>query len=49
MYNVGRDQIRGQLDKYINSLKNDYAKNLILPKKDDVQVHFEKTTSIYFT
>lgn len=38
MYNVGRDKIREQLDKYVKSLKNDYAKNLILPKKDDTQV-----------
>jgi activator of HSP90 ATPase len=38
MYNIGRDKIRSQLDKYITSLKTDYAKNLILPKKDDAQV-----------
>lgn len=38
MYKIGRDKIRGQIDKYITSLKNDYAKKLILPKKDDVQV-----------
>jgi activator of HSP90 ATPase len=38
MYNFGRDQIREQLNKYITSLKNDYAKILILPKKDAVQV-----------
>jgi len=35
MYKVGRDTIREQLDKYIKCLKSDYAKNLILPKKDD--------------
>lgn len=38
MYKVGRDTIRSQLDKYITSLKTDYAKNLLLPKKEDVQV-----------
>ena len=35
MYNIGRDKIRAQVDKYMTSLKNDYAKNLLLPKKDD--------------
>jgi activator of HSP90 ATPase len=34
MYNIGRVKIREQVGKYITSLKNDYAKNLILPKKD---------------
>lgn len=34
MYKVGRTKIREQLGKYIKSLNNDYAKNLILPKKD---------------
>lgn len=34
MYNFGRNQIRDQINKYITSLKNDYAKILILPKKD---------------
>ena len=34
MYNNGRNKIREQIGKYITSLKNDYAKNLILPKKD---------------
>lgn len=38
MYNVGRTKIREQVGKYIVSLKNDYAKNLILPKKDEAQV-----------
>lgn len=42
MYNVGRSKIREQLDKYIKSLKSDYAKNLLLPKKDSVQVGFLK-------
>lgn len=38
MYNIGRVKIREQIGKYMTSLKTDYAKNLILPKKDDVQV-----------
>ena len=38
MYNIGRVKIREQIGKYITSLKNDYAKNLILPKKNEVQV-----------
>lgn len=40
MYNIGRDKIRAQVDKYMTSLKNDYAKNLLLPKKDDQVVFF---------
>jgi activator of HSP90 ATPase len=44
MYNIGRVKIREQVGKYITSLKNDYAKNLILPKKDDAQVRFKKTS-----
>jgi activator of HSP90 ATPase len=35
MYNIGRDKIREKLDAYIKTLKSDYAKNLILPKKDE--------------
>jgi len=38
MYSQGRPKIREQINKYILSLKSDYAKNLILPKKDDAQV-----------
>jgi activator of HSP90 ATPase len=43
MYNIGRVKIREQVGKYITSLKNDYAKNLILPKKD-AQVRRPPTT-----
>jgi Activator of Hsp90 ATPase, N-terminal len=35
MYKLGRAKIREQVGKYITSLKNEYAKNLILPKKRD--------------
>lgn len=38
MYKIGRVKIREQIGEYLKSLKNDFAKNLILPKKDDVQV-----------
>ncbi|EDW63750.1 activator of 90 kDa heat shock protein ATPase homolog 1 [Drosophila virilis] len=34
MYNVGRERIRNQLGVYIKELKEEYSKNLILPKKD---------------
>lgn len=40
MYTVGRTKIREQIGKYMSSLKSDYAKNLILPKKDEAQVSF---------
>lgn len=36
MYNVGRDKIRELLGVYITELKEEYSKNLILPKKDEV-------------
>ncbi|XP_058058153.1 activator of 90 kDa heat shock protein ATPase homolog 1 isoform X1 [Anopheles bellator] len=35
MYNIGRDMLRKQLDTYIRDLKADFAKGLILPKKDE--------------
>lgn len=37
MYNVGRDKIRQQLSIYVKDLKQDFAKDLILPSKDDAQ------------
>lgn len=36
MYNIGREKLRKQLGTYIRDLKVDFAKGLILPKKDDV-------------
>ncbi|XP_065370563.1 activator of 90 kDa heat shock protein ATPase homolog 1 [Calliphora vicina] len=36
MYNVGREKIRHILGVYITELKEEYSKNLILPKKDNV-------------
>lgn len=38
MNSVGRSKIRELLGKYMHGLRNDYAKNLILPRKDDIQV-----------
>lgn len=37
MYNVGRDQLRKQLETYIKDLKQNFAKGLILPKKGQEQ------------
>lgn len=42
MYTVGRPKIREQIGKYMSSLKTDYAKNLILPKKDEAQVRMRR-------
>lgn len=36
MYNVGRERIREQLGIYIKNLKEEYSRNLILPKKDSL-------------
>jgi activator of HSP90 ATPase len=46
MYNIGRNQIREQIGAYINSLKNDYAVKLILPKKDAAQVRCRLSSAI---
>lgn len=35
MYNVGRDRIRKQLGVYLQELKQEFSKGLILPKKGD--------------
>uniref|UniRef100_A0A1A9ZR92 Activator of Hsp90 ATPase AHSA1-like N-terminal domain-containing protein n=1 Tax=Glossina pallidipes TaxID=7398 RepID=A0A1A9ZR92_GLOPL len=43
MYNVGRDQIRQQLGVYIKELKEEYSKNLILPKKGETSVPKDET------
>ncbi|XP_046810012.1 activator of 90 kDa heat shock protein ATPase homolog 2 [Lucilia cuprina] len=37
MYNVGREKIRQILGVYITELKEEYSKNLILPKKDSTK------------
>lgn len=35
MYNVGRDRIRARLAEYVKNLREDFAKDLILPSKDE--------------
>ncbi|XP_067628243.1 activator of 90 kDa heat shock protein ATPase homolog 1 [Eurosta solidaginis] len=35
MYNIGRDVVRKQLALYIKELKEEYSRNLILPKKGE--------------
>lgn len=35
MYNIGRIKIRNMLGVYVTQLKEEYSKNLILPKKED--------------
>ncbi|XP_011179534.2 activator of 90 kDa heat shock protein ATPase homolog 1 [Zeugodacus cucurbitae] len=35
MYNIGRDVVRKQVALYIKELKEEYSKNLILPKKGE--------------
>uniref|UniRef100_A0A336LKJ5 CSON009954 protein n=1 Tax=Culicoides sonorensis TaxID=179676 RepID=A0A336LKJ5_CULSO len=37
MYNIGRDKIREKLEAYVKTLKQDFAKSLILPSKDNAQ------------
>lgn len=38
MHNVGRDEIRKQLTEYIRSLREEFSKGLILPKKGEASV-----------
>lgn len=45
MYNFGRDQIRQQLGVYIKELKEEYSKNLILPKKGETTALKEETSN----
>lgn len=49
MMEVGRPKIREQLGKYMDGLRCDYAKNLILPRKDEVQVSAGGRSIIIFT
>lgn len=35
LHKIGRDKIRKQLELYISSLKEEFSKGMILPKKDD--------------
>lgn len=46
MHNVGRDKIRTQLGEYIRSLKEEFSKGLILPKKGETSVKPDSVTMI---
>lgn len=46
MHNYGRDQIRKQLKEYIRSLKEEFSKGLILPKKGETAVKPDNVSTI---
>lgn len=46
MHNFGRDQIRKQLSEYIRSLKEEFSKGLILPKKGETTVKPDNVSMI---
>lgn len=46
MHNVGRDEIRKQLNEYIRSLKEEFSKGLILPKKGEPAVKPDNVSMI---
>lgn len=46
MMEMGKPKIREQLGKYMEGLRSDYAKNLILPRKDEVQVGLDFACTI---
>ncbi|XP_072932505.1 activator of 90 kDa heat shock protein ATPase homolog 1 [Epargyreus clarus] len=46
MHNVGRDEIRKQLKEYIRSLKEEFSKGLILPKKGESSVKPDNISTI---
>lgn len=46
MYNVGRDRIRKQLGKYLDELKLEFSKGLILPKKGEENKPPTTTTAV---
>lgn len=46
MHNCGRDEIRKQLTEYIRSLKEEFSKGLILPKKGEPQVKADNVSTI---
>lgn len=46
MHNVGRDKIRKQLTEYIRSLKEEFSKGLILPKKGESSVKPDNVSMI---
>lgn len=48
MLKVGKDVVRQQLSKYISSLKEEFSKGMILPKKDEVKPDAVKNLSSGF-
>ncbi|CAG9562373.1 unnamed protein product [Danaus chrysippus] len=46
MHNVGKDQIRKQLSEYIRSLKEEFSKGLILPKKGEAPIKPDNVSTI---
>lgn len=46
MHNIGRDDIRKQLKEYIRSLKEEFSKGLILPKKGEASPKPDNVTTI---
>ncbi|CAG9822543.1 unnamed protein product [Phaedon cochleariae] len=48
MFSSGKDLVRSQLSKYISSLKEEFSKGMILPKKDEVKPDSVKTLTSGF-
>lgn len=46
MHNIGRGEIRKQLQEYIRSLREEFSKGLILPKKGETQVKPDNVSTI---
>lgn len=46
MHSIGKDIIRNQLTEYIRSLKEEFSKGLILPKKGETQVKPDNVSTI---
>ncbi|XP_063621994.1 activator of 90 kDa heat shock protein ATPase homolog 1 [Cydia splendana] len=46
MHNVGKKEIRKQLEEYIRSLKEEFSKGLILPKKGESSVKPDNVSTI---
>lgn len=46
MHNIGRAKIRAQLELYLSSLRVEFSKGMILPKKDDKTVKPDNVSSI---
>ncbi|XP_026471549.1 activator of 90 kDa heat shock protein ATPase homolog 1 [Ctenocephalides felis] len=46
MYNVGREEIRNKLGLYVSSLKEEFSKGMILPRKDDPKIKPDAVSSI---